>query len=311
MDTYPSEICFLLFFAMRAGRSIPLKAYTLEITLNIHNDAVNSVTILSQCLEDSANLIRAINGPDFGAALERFLYNAAEFDNFMTLAYNGENAPIELCRSDHQKASITSLAEYQSGAYLLDPFYQCLRRGIAPGVYRLKDLAPDHFFRSEYYRTYYRKTCVVDELGIFVPMSNGGMVVASIERENPSRPFGKKDIERINTIEPVVREAIGQHWRNPEIAEIARMPTDERYDTLPTRVRDAAAHNNRASVTNRESEVVSLILRGYSSISIGSMLEISVSTVKVHRKNIYAKLQISSQAELFSLFLPLLTRPAA
>ncbi|MBT6825500.1 MAG: helix-turn-helix transcriptional regulator, partial [Rhodospirillales bacterium] len=59
------------------------------------------------------------------------------------------------------------------------------------------------------------------------------------------------------------------------------------------------------------SEVVSLILRGYSSISIGSMLDISVSTVKVHRKNIYAKLHISSQAELFSLFLPLLTRPAA
>lgn len=267
--------------------------------------------MLSKCLEDSASLIKAINTPEFGRALERILYHAASFDSFMALAYNGDKAPINLCHSKSEKPSIMSLEEYQCGAYLLDPFYQCLRRGISPGVYRLRDLAPDHFFRSEYYRTYYAKTCIVDELGIFVPMDNGGMVVASIEREQNSRPFGKKDIERIKTIEPVVREAIAQHWRNPEIAEIERPPTDGRYDTLPTRVQDAAIHNNRAGVTNREAEVVSLILRGYSSISIASMLEISVSTVKVHRKNIYAKLHISSQAELFSLFLPLLTRPAA
>ncbi len=269
------------------------------------------MTILSQCLDDSANLIRAINSPDFGAALGRILQNAASFDSFMALAYNGDKAPINLCHSTGENPSVMSLEEYQSGAYLLDPFYQCLRRGIAPGVYRLKDLAPDHFFRSEYYRTYYAKTCVVDELGIFVPMDNGGMVVVSIERENNSRPFGKKDIERIKAIEPIVREAVVQHWRNPEIAEIARLPTEGHYDTLPTRVQDAAAYNNNTGITNRESEVVSLILRGYSSISIASLLEISVSTVKVHRKNIYAKLQISSQAELFSLFLPLLTRPAA
>ena len=47
------------------------------------------------------------------------------------------------------------------------------------------------------------------------------------------------------------------------------------------------------------------------SISIATLLNISVGTVKVHRKNIYAKLEISSQSELFSLFLPLLTQTAS
>ena len=280
-------------------------------TVDTVNELVNRVGILSQCMEDSANLIRAINTPDFGSALERMLSHVASFDNFMALAYNGDQAPINLYRSGSESASYMSMEEYQSGAYLLDPFYQCLRRGILPGVYRLRDMTPDHFFRSEYYRTYYAKTQIVDELGIFIPMSNGGMVVVSIERECDSKPFGKKEIERLESVELVIREAVIQHWRYPEIAEIKTIPSGDRFDTLPIRVQEAATRGSRAGVTNRESEVVSLILRGYSSISIGSMLDISVSTVKVHRKNIYAKLHISSQAELFSLFLPLLTRPAA
>jgi hypothetical protein len=35
-------------------------------------------------------------------------------------------------------------------------------------------------------------------------------------------------------------------------------------------------------------------------------LKIAVSTVKVHRKHIYAKLSINSQAELFTLFLKII-----
>ncbi len=269
---------------------------------------MNSV---SNIISATASLINAIQQPDFGKAMDQLLYNAARFDTSITFAYNGNSAPIDLYHSTEFYPSIMSLEEYQSGAYLLDPFYQCLRRGIDPGVYRLKDMAPDHFFRSEYYRTYYAKTRIVDELGIFVPMRKGGMVVVSITRDQTSRPFGKKDIARVRQIEPVIREAVAKHWQNPEIAEIGAAPTDGRFDTLPGRVQDATLANGRQGITNREAEVVSLILRGYSSLSIAGILEISVSTVKVHRKNIYAKLTISSQAELFSLFLPLLTRSAA
>ena len=50
-------------------------------------------------------------------------------------------------------------------------------------------------------------------------------------------------------------------------------------------------------------QVVQLILVGHTSTSISLQLDVSVSTVKSHRRNIYGKLEISSQAELFSLFL--------
>ena len=64
------------------------------------------------------------------------------------------------------------------------------------------------------------------------------------------------------------------------------------------------------SLTGREADVTSLILRGHSSGSIGLNLGISVETVKVHRKHIYAKLKVSSQAELFVKLLPMLSEQA-
>jgi hypothetical protein len=45
------------------------------------------------------------------------------------------------------------------------------------------------------------------------------------------------------------------------------------------------------------------VLRGHSSDSISQQLGIAQGTVKIHRKNIYNKLKISSQSELFSLFI--------
>ena len=44
-------------------------------------------------------------------------------------------------------------------------------------------------------------------------------------------------------------------------------------------------------------------LRGHSSESIGFNLGISLGTVKTHRKNAYAKLGVTSQSELLSVFL--------
>jgi len=43
-----------------------------------------------------------------------------------------------------------------------------------------------------------------------------------------------------------------------------------------------------------------MVLRGHSSESIGRLFQIATGTVKIHRKNSYAKLGISSQSELFS-----------
>lgn len=53
----------------------------------------------------------------------------------------------------------------------------------------------------------------------------------------------------------------------------------------------------------REREVAILILKGHSSESISHHLGIATATVKTHRQKLYAKLNLSTQQELFSAFL--------
>jgi len=56
-------------------------------------------------------------------------------------------------------------------------------------------------------------------------------------------------------------------------------------------------------LTLQQRNIVPLILRGRSNASIGETIGISEGTVRFHRKNIYRRLAISSQAELFRMFI--------
>ena len=93
-----------------------------------------------------------------------------------------------------------------------------------------------------------------------------------------------------------------QHWQQikDRVLEKAAQQTDDKLG----RPLDKAFRNfGKDFLSNRECEVVQLILKGHSSKSIARLLEISEDTVKVHRRRFHAKLEITSQAELFSLFL--------
>ena len=58
-------------------------------------------------------------------------------------------------------------------------------------------------------------------------------------------------------------------------------------------------------------EISQLLLRGHSSKSVARELDIAPGTVMVHKRNLFAKLNISSQYELFSLFIDELGKPVA
>jgi DNA-binding CsgD family transcriptional regulator len=68
-----------------------------------------------------------------------------------------------------------------------------------------------------------------------------------------------------------------------------------------------ARHALGIGLSPRQAQVALLILKGHSSLSIGLKLGLSPQTVKVFRKQLYARCGISSQGELFALMLPLLS----
>jgi len=67
--------------------------------------------------------------------------------------------------------------------------------------------------------------------------------------------------------------------------------------------RPAAAPSPLAVLTEREREVVGLLCEGDSSKHIARKLDLSVGTVRKHRENIMAKLDVHSVAELIALAL--------
>lgn len=56
-------------------------------------------------------------------------------------------------------------------------------------------------------------------------------------------------------------------------------------------------------LTLREAEIIQMVLKGHSGVSISVTLGIAVPTVKTHRKNAYAKLGINTQQQLFNAFI--------
>ena len=71
----------------------------------------------------------------------------------------------------------------------------------------------------------------------------------------------------------------------------------------PGQISTAYQRFGRNLLSERERQIVTLVLQGHSTESIAQRLDISPGTVKIHRRNIYRKLHISTQGELFAAFL--------
>jgi DNA-binding NarL/FixJ family response regulator len=58
----------------------------------------------------------------------------------------------------------------------------------------------------------------------------------------------------------------------------------------------------RYYITVRESEIISLLIKGFSNKEIGERLFISIKTVKNHITNIYQKTSTKNRLQLYNLF---------
>jgi DNA-binding CsgD family transcriptional regulator len=246
-----------------------------------------------------AEAIRQLDGPQFAPALARALRQVAPYDYTVIFGYRGEDRPIDLYDDFGKDKRDIFVTVYQGGPYLLDPFFHASRNEVAPGLYRMRELAPDRFYQSEYYRSYYVQTGLTEEIGFFLATGDGARVVISLMRAGHSPAFSMREMTRLHAVAPVVIAAAERNWRG--LARCFENAPETRTAEAATRAAFPAFGRQR--LTRREREVVAMVLRGHSSEAIAAALQIALGTVKIHRKNIYAKLGIGSQAELFSLFL--------
>jgi DNA-binding CsgD family transcriptional regulator len=248
--------------------------------------------------------ISAIGTPAFPRSLAAFVRNVAPYDFTVVFGYRGTARPIDLFDDFPAGKRRIFVTDYQEGPYLLDPFFLAATRPVEDGLYRMRDLAPDRFYHGEYFRSYYVRTGLAEEIGYFTEVPGSAMVVLSLMRAE--RSFTARDIRALEAIRPAVQASIRRQWARLADDVNPRRPVAER--AVGGRIEQSFQSFGEGILTPRERQIVEYTLKGHSAEAVGRMLDISPGTVRIHRRNIYGKLQISSQGELFSHFIASLGR---
>ena len=193
------------------------------------------------------------------------------------------------------------LQRYLAGPYLLDPLYELALKDDKPSLCRFRDAIPDRFHSSEYYRQYCERTHLKDEIDYLADVEGGSalvLVVASRERM-----FTRSELARLQLVEPMVRAAMHRIWINWHSAQERGRPDR----AIHSRLTECYRNFGHEILTQREREITQLLLRGHSTKSVARELGIAPGTVMVHKRNLFQKLGITSQYELFSRFIDALS----
>lgn len=251
--------------------------------------------MLTKWNTQAGQIIDGIGTDMFPEILSNALNNIVEFDFTVIFGYMGNARPLALYDDFPPARKRMHVDEYQEGPYLLDPFFLAAVGKVDAGVWRLSEIAADRFYQGEYFRNYYAQTGLAEEVGFLVEVHTSLTIVVSMMRK--TRKFSKVEMKTLNSVWPVIDAACRRHWRDVTIDTLEEMPVAEKN------IERAFRKIGEGVLTPREREVVELTLRGHSADALGKLLGISSGTVRIHRKNIYAKLRISSQGELFSAFI--------
>jgi DNA-binding CsgD family transcriptional regulator len=253
-------------------------------------------------------MINLLGEDAFAERLADVLERQLGHPNFHIFLYKKKNAPAALANRPEPISYDRGLHNYLTYTYVINPAYRAFQVGQASGVYLISD-----FIQSD-------NRTIINQHGVDVHIEtsevigyrtpgwpkNKAEVIVLINLPNGTAldfsfltPLGSPQTracqDSLTRLFPILEAAILRQFAlNPRSLDVADVATG---------VEDRFQNFGRETLTAREREIVQLILIGHSSNSICLKLGVSLPTVKTHRRNIYSKLQISSQAELFNLFL--------
>ena len=259
----------------------------------------------SECLTQLGVATSLLGEDAFFAALCESFTKIESVGHVLVLYYPSGEKPQCLysnCKTD--EAYTLEVDAYINGPFIFDPYYQTSMSGAANGAYRLKDIAPDNFKKTEYFRHYYKATNITDELSYLANIDNGEHLHLSVSPFHHKKNFTPNTLQFLRDLSTMVVALISQHW---QLSQNAAKAAGNSPQTLNQTLQQALKNFGSMLLTPREHDVLQLILHGHSNKAAAERLDISLATVKLHRKRIYQKLDISSQSELFYLFIDALS----
>ncbi len=244
-----------------------------------------------------AGLIAADDEQQIADRLGDVIGAAVDHDATCLLAFHDDAPPDVIHHTMSASRAQHYLDRYLAGPYLLDPLYQLALRRDKPSICRCRDETPDRFRSSEYYRQYYERTHLADEMDFLLDVDDSSALALVVGRWH--KRFTKAEVTALHLIEPIVCAALRRQWN----AWAARHSGEERDLSMHQRLKQCFERFGEDTLTQRERQITQLLLRGHSSKSVARELDIAPGTVMVHKRNLFSKLGITSQYELFSLFI--------
>lgn len=242
----------------------------------------------NQALAQAADAIGARGFPDALASALRLITPFQMMNGFL---YSPAGRAFDLYNEKIVAERAVIVDRYLAGAFVLDPFYDAVLKDSGERMIVMRDIAPDDFRQTEYFRLHYATTAIIDEIGFVLRLENTFTAVLSLSRTGTAPLFSEADLDRLRAASSIVCALGGRHWRH-----VPSLSLEIKNDAPAARI-------EHPLLTRRELEIVTLVLKGHSNLSLAALLGLSTNTVKVHRRQIYAKLNISSQAELFRVFM--------
>ncbi len=232
-----------------------------------------------------------LNRPEFWSSLIRTLNEYVQIDNWAVLIFSNQQVQVVSLPEVADAEEIDAFTHrYVKGLYMLDPFYIANRENPQSGFFHMLDIAPEHFLETEYYHQYFAQYISVDEAQYNVQLDSDRTLCISF---GSNARFNQEQITILDIIKPWVTALM--HQRMCFETDVEKSPPEPA--PWPETILQLGTQ-----ITTREKDVLKLLLSGFSNKEIAGKLSLSAETIKVHRRNIYAKLNIKSQPELFARF---------
>ncbi|MDB1125165.1 response regulator transcription factor [Vibrio algarum] len=229
--------------------------------------------------------------------LVHFLTSIISFDTVVILGYHDNQKPVYLYDSINTRKDLL-FQRYLTSSFTYDPFYcQIMKEGVE-GIFNINDILIDDWECQNYRKQFYYNIKREDELALMARIDDTRSIAIFLGRQEANDGFTEEQKQLVFRRYNDIKEQCLQF--NPENNWL---PLDEKESSHALSVHQALATFATDVLTTREQEVIMLMVQGLSNNDIAVQLQISVATVKVHRKSIYSKLKVTNLNEFWQLFL--------
>ena len=164
----------------------------------------------------TAELIAALGTTSLADRLIGLAASAIVHDAAALILFSEDSPPIVAVDRLKPAERGYLYGDYISGVYLLSPFYRLAKKGPLPRAARIRDIAPEGFPASEYYRRYFSRIGVADLMGVLIPAGKGITVFMSLSRSTGHKLFSAMDVRQLENLMPVMVAAVKRHMALPD-----------------------------------------------------------------------------------------------